>query len=196
MNHHQTSIAPSPLRIVVGSTNSAKIESVRRAFSSLEHFSGRSIEVEGIAVDTGVADQPFGDEETLQGAKNRVCEAKRKRPDADYWCAVEGGCFWQEWGLCVFSWGVVADKDNTKWARSGSFTLPQSIAERVKAGVELGYACDHVFGTTDVKRGLGVVGVLTHGAIDRIQYGAHVITLALIPFINPSLYPPPEEEAA
>jgi len=50
--------------VVVGSTNPAKLEPVRRVFA--EVFPG--LEVRGVEVPSGVRAQPIGYHETLQGA--------------------------------------------------------------------------------------------------------------------------------
>jgi non-canonical (house-cleaning) NTP pyrophosphatase len=34
----------------------------------------------------------MGDEETLQGARNRVRNARAMLPGADFYCGLEGGC--------------------------------------------------------------------------------------------------------
>lgn len=54
--------------------------------------------------------------------------------------------------------------------------------------MELGHADDQVFGRVDSKKKDGVVGILTHGAIDRAHYYQHALVLALIPFINNTIY--------
>ena len=79
-----TEAEPSPtkvLRIAVGTKNPCKIEAVTEALKqSIDAATGDSeakidIHIEGFPVESGVADQPFGDEETIQGAKNRARDA-------------------------------------------------------------------------------------------------------------------------
>jgi non-canonical (house-cleaning) NTP pyrophosphatase len=55
--------------------------------------------------------------------------------------------------------------------------------------MELGAADDLLFGRIDSGRGSGTVGHLTHNTVTRAAYYEQVIVMALIPFMNPELYP-------
>ena len=68
--------------------------------------------------------------------------------------------------------------------------LPQhrQVCELLHQGVELGKADDIVFERYNSKQGDGTVGILTRSLIDRTHYYVHALTLALIPFMNPTLY--------
>ena len=59
------------MKILMGTKNPGKIQGAKEAFE--KYFD--NVEVEGIAVDSEVGDQPF-DEEILQGVKNRVKNLK------------------------------------------------------------------------------------------------------------------------
>ena len=74
-------------------------------------------------------------------------------------------------------------------AKTSLFPIPDAVAELVKHGVELGDADDQVFRRVKSKHGNGVVGILSDGLIDRSAYYEHAITLALLPWIRPDLYP-------
>lgn len=74
-------------------------------------------------------------------------------------------------------------------AKTSLFPIPDAVAELVKNGVELGDADDQVFRRVKSKHGNGVVGILSDGLIDRSAYYEHAITLALLPWIRPDLYP-------
>ncbi|CAI5989638.1 unnamed protein product [Closterium sp. NIES-64] len=63
-------------------------------------------------------------------------------------------------------------------------------ADRV-GGMELGEATDEAFRQEGSKSRGGTVGYLTNGEITRQTYYEHAITLALIPFVHPSLYKSP-----
>lgn len=72
---------PPPPLVVVGSTNRVKIAAaeaaVRAIFGAQLERHRLTLEVRGVAADSGVADQPVGDDETLRGALNRVATAER-----------------------------------------------------------------------------------------------------------------------
>lgn len=46
-----------------------------------------------------------------------------------------------------------------------------------------------LFGRSSSGQGSGTVGILTGGLITRALFYEHAISLALIPLINPALYP-------
>jgi inosine/xanthosine triphosphatase len=72
------------MKILVGSTNPVKVQAVKEAFSRF--FKG--VEVVGRKVDSGVPDQPFGDD-TFRGARNRAYALMKDR--ADFYVGLEGG---------------------------------------------------------------------------------------------------------
>ena len=56
------------VRVAVGSTNPVKVGAARRVVTRLAAV----VEVTGVAVPSGVPDQPWGDEETIRGARTRA----------------------------------------------------------------------------------------------------------------------------
>ncbi|KIY96300.1 NTPase [Monoraphidium neglectum] len=74
-------------------------------------------------------------------------------------------------------------------ARSAEFQLPPALAALVNEGLELGAADDKVFGRMQSGQGTGTIGKLTNGLITREQYYTHAVQMALVPFLNPELYP-------
>lgn len=172
-------------RIVVASTNPVKIAAALAGFQAM--FPGDSFETRGVSVPSGVSDQPMGDAETLQGARNRAIAAREAAPDADYWAGIEGGCEEEHGLLWAFAWVVVLGDGLTGQSRTAAFVLPEEIAALVREGVELGEADDRVFGRSNSKQGNGAVGILTADVIDRTSYYQHAVALALIPFKNRAL---------
>jgi inosine/xanthosine triphosphatase len=180
-------ILPNMKKVIIASSNPAKIEAVREGFSKV--FPNEEFEYEGIAVPSNVSDQPMGNTETLTGAINRADNAKTAAPKADYWVGLEGGVEDNEHGLRSIVWICVKSNDQEGFAQPGSFYLPPKVAELVKGGMELGLADDIVFKTKNSKHNEGAVGHLTHNLYSRAQYYAIGVELALVPFINPDLYP-------
>lgn len=60
------------MKILMGTKNPGKIQGAREAFE--KYFD--NVEIQGIAVDSEVGDQPFN-QEIIQGAKNRVKNLKK-----------------------------------------------------------------------------------------------------------------------
>jgi len=172
--------------IVIASLNPVKGQAVMRGFRLV--FPHNEFELLAVDVPSGVREQPVGEDETRLGAINRVTEARRSVPQADYWAAIEGGVVEVDGRLSAFAWIVITDGKRTGWSRSASFFLPEKVAELVRQGVELGEADDRVFGRQNSKQMNGAVGILTADAVDREELYTHAVLLALIPFLNPSLY--------
>mmetsp|Transcript_30020 Transcript_30020/g.50476 ORF Transcript_30020/g.50476 Transcript_30020/m.50476 type:complete len:181 (-) Transcript_30020:288-830(-) len=146
----------------------------------------------GISILSGVPDQPFGDRETLLGARNRVCNLAAQHPECDLLVAIEGGVRWDDDAqLECFAWVVIKSgpEGAESKARSASFVLPKEVADLVRDGMELGDADDEFFKRVNSGQGSGTVGRLTHGLIDRSQYYSHAVTLALVPLMNARFYP-------
>jgi non-canonical (house-cleaning) NTP pyrophosphatase len=59
--------------------------------------------------------------------------------------------------------------------------------------MELGDADDFIFGVSGSKRERGGVGLLTDDRVTRSQFYAEAVKLALIPFVNPELFPEHKE---
>ncbi len=175
------------MEVVVASSNPVKIAAARIAFERV--FRGEAIITTGHTVPSGVADQPFSDEETYRGAYNRAVRARALHPNAHFWVGIEGGVEPRNNELAAFAWVVVTDGRRFGKARTATFFLPPEVARLVRSGKELGEADDIVFGRSESKRKEGAVGLLTHGLIDRSRLYTEAVTLALIPFVQPALYP-------
>ncbi len=171
--------------IVVASTNPVKIQAALDGFRRM--FPDEQFTAQGTAAASGVSDQPMSDAETLRGALNRVASARQILPNADYWIGLEGGVEDVEGELEAFAWIVIADRSRRGKSRTATFYLPEETARLVRQGIELGDADDQVFGRANSKQQNGSVGLLTGDAIDRTNYYAQAVVLALIPFRNPDL---------
>jgi inosine/xanthosine triphosphatase len=172
--------------VIIGSRNPVKIACTESAFS--EVFKHPFL-VNGVNVSSMVSDQPVGEKETFEGAKNRALNSKSSFPEADYWVGIEGGISEDEFGMSAFAWIYVENKQGLNGkAKTGTFYIPEGVAKLVRSGMELGAADDAFFAKENSKQGGGSVGILTHGVLDRTQYYHQAIILALIPFINECLY--------
>ena len=152
-------------------------------------FPGESFEIQGISAPSEVSDQPMSDAETLRGAMNRANNVSNLETEVDYWVGIEGGLEEVDGELQAFAWVVVRSKDGKIGkGRTGSFFLPEKVAELIKQGMELGEADDIVFGLTNSKQANGAVGILTGDVLTRTTYYEPAVILALIPFKNKTLY--------
>ena len=174
------------MKVVVASANPVKLRAVQIGFQRM--FPGQEFFVEDLAGVQGNSSQPRGDQETLQCAFDRVERAARLAPQADYWAGVEGGVEEQGLQMSAFAWIVIKSGEKVGKGRTGTFYLPQSIANLVRQGRELGEADDILFGRVNSKQANGAIGILTNNVVDRAQLYEQAVILALIPFKNPDLY--------
>lgn len=147
------------------------------------------VRVEGVAVASQVADQPFGDEETIRGAITRA-RAALDALDADLGVGIEGGVVEGangEMRTCAWA-AIVAVDGRTGVGGSLAMQLPASVAQSIREGLELGRAMDRLVSESNTKYGKGAVGILTAGLVDRQRAYEVLVTYALAPFLTPELY--------
>lgn len=174
-------------KIIIASKNPVKINATLDGFQKM--FPSEQFEIESISVPSRVSDQPRNDSEAFQGAWNRANNTYKNNPNADFFVGIEGGIEEKNSEMEAFAWVVVKTKENGFGkGRTGTFFLPQRVAELIKQGKELGDADDIVFGRTNSKQENGAVGILTNNVIDRTKYYTEAVVLALIPFKNQKLY--------
>ncbi len=174
------------MKVSIASRNPVKIGCVKKGFQ--EMFPSIDFSFEGVAVPSGVEDQPMDDKTTFMGANNRVLRAMEAMKDADFWVGIEGGIERAGNEMSAFAWIVIRSRDLTGKSRTASFYLPGKVTELIEAGKELGEADDLVFGHTNSKQKNGAVGILTDNTIDRTGLYTQAVILALIPFKNTDMY--------
>lgn len=168
------------MRVGVGSRNPVKVAAVESALG------GRlDARVEPVTVESGVAEQPFGDPETIEGAENR---ARRVRDSDGYDLGVglEGGVAEIPGtdGLFLVMWAAVTDGETMGHGAGPRVQLPEGVARRIREGEELGPVMDDVLGEDDVAKGRGAAGALTDGIIDRQEALEHAVAGAAAPFVT------------
>jgi len=177
--------------VFVGSDNPVKLNAVRSALSS--HFS--QAKIFGLAVPSGVGEQPMTDDETRQGALNRaknvlslgqeIIELGEIQTVADeviLGVGLEGGVFEKKKSkLWTTVWACVVDQSlpNQKFEANGArFQLPQVIAKPILAGEEMGPVLSRMFDGDDIKRKQGGIGIVTRNFVTRTEEYAGVVKLA------------------
>ncbi|PJC85017.1 non-canonical purine NTP phosphatase [Vibrio sp. HA2012] len=170
-------------KVIVASLNPAKIKAVTSAFQAV--FPEQNFIFEGVSVPSEVADQPLSDEETKQGALNRVRNARKAIPDAMFYVGLEAG---NEHNV-TFAWMVIEAEKRRGESRSASLMLPPHVVESVHRGKELGDVMDEEFGTDNIKQKGGAIGLLTNHILTRSSVYHQALILALIPFTNPDHFP-------
>lgn len=186
-------------RVRVGSENPPKIAGVRAAVAAF----APEVSVEGVAVASGVAEQPVGFEEILAGARRRA-EGARESGPCDLAVGYEDGLVRVDgpdgrW----FNVGCAAVSDGARegLGLSAGFRYPPGCAERAATGREpIGELFDRLWrarGGVSMRRAepgepsalsVGNVGKLTGGALTRADYTRQAVLCALARFLQPELF--------
>lgn len=123
----------------VGSGNPVKRRAVESVLDASDAFDDAT--VEAVSVASGVSEQPVGHAETVRGAETRAANVLGAGA-FDLAVGIEGGVarFEGSDGLFLVMWAAVDDGETVGHGSGPSLRLPDDIAERVDAGVELGRA--------------------------------------------------------
>ena len=165
--------------VVVATRNPAKILAVTEACKAVFH--DKIIDVEGIDVASGVSAQPLSDQETWQGADNRLSAAKQAYPNAMLWVSIEAGIEKNQ----AFAWIIAESPTQRSQSRSASFMLPDSLVTALQEGAELGPLMSTLTGIDNIKHKGGAIGAITSGLLTRSSVYQQAIILALSPLVHP-----------
>lgn len=171
--------------VAVGSTNRTKITPVGTVFRV--HFP--DVDVRGVQVPSGVAEQPKSKEEMYRGALNRARAALERVPEAAYGVGIEGGLHEYSYGWFEQSTVVIVDRSGRIGiGASGGLALPDSVMEKIHQGKTLEEAVDELFGTNQIGESIGMFGLFTKGVVNRADGVAHGVAFALARFLHPQVY--------
>lgn len=170
-------------KVIVASLNPAKINAVQSAFQAA--FPQQAFEFSGVKVPSEVADQPMSNDETYQGARNRVRNAKIEFPGGDFYVGLEAGIECNT----TFAWMVIESSTHRGESRSASLMLPPLVLKKLAHANELGDVMDEVFATENIKQKGGAISLLTQDLLTRSSVYHQALILALIPFTNPTHFP-------
>ncbi|WP_045523718.1 DUF84 family protein [Neobacillus niacini] len=159
------------MKIIIGSNNPAKVAAVKNAFQYQQS------EFISLDIPSGISDQPFSDEETIKGAINRAIGAL-EMGSGEIGIGLEGGVHESTQGLLLCNWGALASKDMEPIIAGGArFLLPIEIADRLRAGEELGPVMDDYAKKENVRKKEGAVGIFTNGLVNRSEMFSHIMDL-------------------
>ncbi|MFD9625106.1 DUF84 family protein [Peribacillus muralis] len=157
------------MRIAIGSKNPAKIQAVLDVYEEAEIIS--------LQVESGVSEQPFSDEETMEGAMTRArnCLAQS---NADIGIGLEGGVVKMNQDLFLCNWGAMATRDGSVIVAGGArVPLPEIVAGKLLRGEELGPVMDAFTKQTNVSKKEGAIGVFTNERITRSDMFLHIMRM-------------------
>jgi inosine/xanthosine triphosphatase len=166
----------------VGSTNPGKVKCAEIAF--------RKVKVIGFGAPSNVDPQPKGIATTVRGAKNRAIGAY-KSARCDFGIGLEAGIIkfpgrtgWIDMCICA-----LYDGKEFYYGMSPGFEFPKFMVERhFSEGLEIGEILDRHFNAKNLRHGMGVIGWISKGRMDRIEYMEPAVLMALSTYMNKELY--------
>ena len=175
------------MKILMGTKNPGKIQGAKEAFE--KYFD--NVEIEGIAVDSEVGDQPFN-QEILQGAKNRVKNlkkyAKENQIEPDFYISSEAGITNSLGEWIDINCVVIEDsKGFQSIGTSQGFPIPDKYIEEIKV-TELGKVMDKIFRGKELGKGKGGISFLTKNEVSRIDLTRNAFIMALTSYINGEIW--------
>jgi inosine/xanthosine triphosphatase len=172
--------------VAAGTTNPAKLEGIRRAFS--KYFP--DFEVKGVDSSSIARAQPRGLDEMVEGATARARFAISKLDGAVFGVGVEAGIF--TIGKVYFDNQQAAVVDNSgqvSLGHSAGYMLPKAAMEKMfKKGEELERWAEELSGIKEVGDKGGLIHHLTKGKMSRIDLTEQCVVTALIPWLHRPVY--------
>ncbi|WP_440896137.1 DUF84 family protein [Amphibacillus sp. Q70] len=154
-------------KIIVGSQNQAKLTAVRQVFPDTN--------VMGQAAPSGVSNQPLSDQETLTGSINRAKHCQESGGNV-IGIGLEGGVMQLNGQSLLCNWGALVDPKGLIYIASGArIPLPESIAESLQEGLELGDIIDQYASKINVRQNEGAIGILTNNELSRRTMFEHIV---------------------
>lgn len=157
------------MKVVVGSKNKTKVGAVEKVWGDAT--------ITSLSVPSGVAAQPFSDEETMQGAINRAKRALQEG-EAQIGIGLEGGVMKTAHGLFMCNWGALATSDGKTFVAGGArIKLPDDFLTPLEEGKELSEVMEEFVQRKDIRSHEGAIGIFTDDYVNRTELFVHVVKL-------------------
>lgn len=181
----------------VGTRNPVKIRATANALRRV----WPAVECRGCDVESSVPEQPTGEEEAILGATNRAIRSCQLL-GTDLGVGLEGYTVDTPTGMFLSAWVAIVHHEihrgkieqrqgnatHVGLGSGGRILLPESIAQRVRQGEELGPVMDLVTAQKNTKQKEGAVGILTNGLVGREEALMFGVLYALASFVSPIEY--------
>lgn len=178
----------------VGSVNPAKISAVRAAIAAYVE----TAYVDGVAVASGVSEQPVGFEEIVRGARTRARGALESG-SCDLGVGIEDGFVMipgVETTPLNLGCAWLTDGTRESFGLSSGFSYPDACAIGVLRDREpVGALFDRLWEERSGQKqsvpsgqNVGNIGKLSLGVLPRAEYARHAVLCALVRFLHPDLY--------
>ena len=121
------------IKVAIATNSSEKINGVKEAFYQFFRMKESKIDFYSKSMKSGVSEQPFEDE-TYQGALNRVNQAKKEFPEMDFYISCEAGiesAFGQYFNVQVVC--ILESKSQMLfWGKSSGWSIPSKDIEEIR----------------------------------------------------------------
>jgi inosine/xanthosine triphosphatase len=177
------------MQISIGSKNPAKIGAVEEYFIKICKL--ENVQVSSLAIDSGVSKQPMTLEETITGAMNRSTRAYNNVFTISI--GIEGGIMPVKEALsgymnvCAVS---IFDGNSNFIGLSSAFEHPISVIDLIlnkNEEVSNAYQLAGLYESNNIGKGIGAIGFMTNGQIDRKEYCIQALTTAYGSYVNRKL---------
>lgn len=172
------------MKVVIASRNQGKIEGAKRALSLFFD----DIEIQGISVESGVGEQPVN-EQVYIGVKNRINNlktyCKENNIKADLYLSVESGINNLLGNWMITNIALIEDEGKFEsYGASPSFPVPEKLVNDI-INTNLSEVGNKIFGKDDERHNQGgIVQIITHNKITRIDQTEMAFIMALTRYIN------------
>ena len=169
------------MKIILGSTNQSKQNSIAIA---LESLGIDDYEIECISVSSDVSSKPL-DDDTLKGARNRnqnlLQYLDKNSIDFDLVISIEGG--YEE--ICdkyfIVTYASIVDHKRCEYlGKSIGLEITPAMFEWVRNGNSLNKVIESIIGNDNNKKKNGISGYLTDGLYKRDLFDSGAVQSALI----------------
>ena len=156
------------MKIVVCSENKAKNEAVENVIKDFI----RDYEIVSLNTNSNVSETPMSHEEGIEGALNRINDARNQVDDGDLYIAMEGiiNKVKDETFLC--GWTVMYDKETDKYLYgcSSQVHVPSRIINNLSKDERLSDVVAKLYEKDELDvRDYGTNGILTKGCYTRVD---------------------------
>lgn len=159
----------------IGSKNQAKVAAAKKVILAYDP----TAIIHAEASESGVSPQPIGDEETIEGAKNRALFMQGKYPNC-VGIGLEGGVRMIDEEMYICNWGALSLPNGRILTAGGAqIKLPEEVAVEVKEGKELGPVMEDKFKQQNIRQKEGAMGIFTAGMITRGALFEHIMQLLI-----------------
>lgn len=176
------------MKIAIWTLKTPKIEWIKSAIKSCPYFTDIKERVEYIleSVPSDISDMPLSIEETMNGARNRAQNIKKKWIIADYYVGIEWGTTDIMWTKYI-GWIIYVENESWEWHFwfSPMLEVPKKVEKMLYVdGLELGPVMSELSGITNIQSQNGSMWAWSDDMFTRKDEFEDAFKSAIAPFYN------------